>query len=209
MQFGATDVLSLRHIVPLGTRCRLKNMDSRYYCPIGTKPYSNAKRFHLYYLQTNTIFMANTYTQIHIQFVFAVKNRQSLIQKEWKEDLHKYITGIVANQGHKLLAISGMSDHIHIFIGMRPTQSMSDLMQDIKGDSSKWINQNGFVRGKFEWQSGYGAFSYSRSHISNVIRYIENQEEHHRNVTFREEYIKMLEAFEIEYDEKYIFHEIE
>lgn len=153
--------------------------------------------------------MANTYTQIHIQFVFAVKNRQSLIHKEWKEQLNKYITGIVSNQGHKLLAINGMSDHIHLFIGMRPTQSMSDLIQDIKGDSSKWINQNGFVKGKFEWQSGYGAFSYSRSHISNVIKYIENQEEHHKKLTFREEYIKMLKAFEIEFDEKYIFQEIE
>ena len=104
--------------------------------------------------------MPNTYTQIHIQFVFAVKYRQGLIKKEWKDDLYKYITGIIQNQGHKLLAINGVEDHIHILIGLRPKQSISDLMQDVKGGSSKWINDNKFTLGRFEWQEGYGAFSY-------------------------------------------------
>lgn len=113
--------------------------------------------------------MANTYTQMHHQFVFAVQNRISLIQPSWKEDLYKYMTGIIQNHDHKVLAINGMADHVHIFIGMRPTQSVMDLMQDIKGSSSKWINENRLARGKFQWQEGYGAFSYSKSHVPAVI----------------------------------------
>jgi putative transposase len=151
--------------------------------------------------------MANTYTQIHLQFVFAVKYRAAVIDKSWKDELYKYITGIVQNNKHKMLCINGVADHIHIFIGMKPTQSISDLLQDIKGSSSKWINEKGFIKGKFEWQEGYGAFSYSMSHIQNVIRYIENQEEHHRKKSFLEEYIDFLEEFEIEYNERFIFHE--
>lgn len=107
--------------------------------------------------------MANTYTQIYIQAVFAVQNRLSLLKKEWRDDLFKYVTGIVTNQGHKLITINGVANHVHIFIGMKPVQSLSDLMQDVKGDSSKWINRNRFVKGKFEWQAGYGAFSCSLS----------------------------------------------
>jgi REP element-mobilizing transposase RayT len=152
--------------------------------------------------------MANTYTQIHIQFIFAVKYREGLIHSSYKAELYQYISGILKHHNHKLLAINGMSDHIHIFIGMRPTQSISDLIQDIKGNSSKWINEKRFLKVKFEWQEGYGAFSYSKSHVNNVINYIKNQEEHHKNESFRDEYLKFLEAFEIDYDERYIFKDL-
>ena len=149
--------------------------------------------------------MANTYTQIHLHIIFAVKYRDGVIMNSWKDELYKYITGIVQNNKHKLIAINGMSDHIHLLIGFRPIQSLSDLLQDVKGNSSKWINERKFVRDKFEWQEGYGAFSYGKSQIKSVINYIENQEEHHKKKTFREEYIEFLNIFEIEYDEKYIF----
>ncbi|MBN9298969.1 MAG: IS200/IS605 family transposase [Filimonas sp.] len=153
--------------------------------------------------------MANTYTQIHLQLVFAVKNRVSLIQQTWKSELYRYISGIIQHQGHKLLAINGMPDHIHILIGMRPDQPLSALLQFIKRDSSKWINTKRFVMGQFEWQEGYGAFSYSKSHIPNVIHYIEQQELHHKKKTFREEYIEFLEKFEIDYNEQYILKNVE
>jgi putative transposase len=153
--------------------------------------------------------MANTFTQIHIHAIFAVQNRISLISKTWEERLYQYITGIIQNHNHKLLSINGMPDHIHILFGMRPTQSLSDLMQDIKGDSSKWINENKFVEGKFSWQEGYGAFSFSKSQLSSVAVYIENQKQHHKKKTFIEEYKKILNDFNIEYDERYIFKQIE
>ena len=149
--------------------------------------------------------MANTYTQIHIQAVFAVQNRQSLINPEWKDELYKYITGIIQSYNHKMLQINGMPDHIHIFFGMRPTQSLSDLMKQVKQDSSKWINTKGFVNGKFSWQEGYGAFSYSQSQIEDVYQYILNQENHHTSKSFREEYTQLLRNFEIPFDEKYLF----
>jgi putative transposase len=149
--------------------------------------------------------MANTYTQIHLQVIFAVKKRTGLIQKEWKDELYKYITGIMQAQDHKLLAINGMPDHLHVFFGMRPIQSLSDLMQDIKQDSSKWINQKKFIKEKFEWQEGFGAFSYSKSQASRVIAYVQNQEVHHRKITFLDEYKKFLEKFGVDYDERYIF----
>ena len=149
--------------------------------------------------------MANTYTQLYIHTIFAVQNRQSLIHSNWEEQLYKYITGIVTNQGHKMLAINGMPDHLHVLIGMNPVQSLSDLMQDIKGDSSKWINKNKFVKGRFSWQKGYGAFSYASSHLDNVVKYILNQKEHHKKKTFIEEYVAFLKAFEVEYDERYVF----
>jgi len=152
--------------------------------------------------------MANTYTQIHIQFVFAVKFRDAVIHSSWKDELYRYMTGIIQNNKHKLIAINGMPDHIHILIGMRPTQSISDLMQDIKGSSSKWINQKGFIKGKFEWQEGYGAFSYGKSQVKDVIAYIENQEQHHSKKTFRDEYMDFLKKFDVEYDEQYIFKEM-
>lgn len=153
-------------------------------------------------------FMANTYTQIHIHFVFAVKYRKAIIQTEWKDDLYKYISGIVQNDKHKLLCINGMSDHIHILIGMRPAQSVSDLMKDVKQGSSLWINENKLAKCHFEWQEGYGAFSYSKSQIQNVVNYIQNQEEHHKKKTFLEEYKEFLEKFEVDFDERYIFKEL-
>ena len=149
--------------------------------------------------------MANTYNQIHIQFVFAVKHRNGLINAAFKEELYKYIAGIIKFHNHKLLAINGMSDHLHILVGMRPTQSISDLMQDIKGSSSKWINEKKFLKVKFEWQEGYGAFSYSKSQVNIIIDYIKNQEQHHANKTFQEEYLEFLKIFEVEYDARYIF----
>jgi len=152
--------------------------------------------------------MANTYTQIHIHFVFAVKFRQGLIHQSWKERLNKYITGIVQGNNHKLLAINGMPDHIHILIGLRPSQSISDLMKDVKQGSSLWINQNKLTVGKFEWQEGYGAFSHSKSQIDAVIKYIENQETHHKKTSFRDEYLEILQKFEVDYDEKFIFKEL-
>lgn len=151
--------------------------------------------------------MPNTYTQIHIQFVFAVKYRDRVIAKEWKDDFYKYISGIVQHYNHKLLAINGMQDHVHIFIGMRPTQSVADLMQDIKAGSSKWINEHRLVRGRFEWQEGYCAFSYGASQIEDVIRYIENQEEHHIRKSFKEEYIDFLQKFKVDYDERFVLQE--
>jgi REP element-mobilizing transposase RayT len=148
--------------------------------------------------------MANTYTQIHIHAIFAVQNRESLIQKLWQDELYKYITGILTNNGHKLLQIGGMSNHIHVLFGMRPTQSLSDLMQDIKGNSSLWINQKRFIRGKFSWQEGFGAFSYGKSQIDNVIKYIQRQELHHKKCSFEEEYLELLKLFAVEFNERYI-----
>ena len=153
--------------------------------------------------------MPNTYTQIHIQAVFSVQNRNCIITKIWKDDLYKYISGIIRNNGHKLLSINGMPDHIHLLIGLRPTQSISDLLQDIKGNSSKWINEKHLVTGKFSWQEGYGAFSYRKEDIPVLIKYIDNQERHHQRKSFKEEYLDLLKEFEIEYDDKYVFKPIE
>jgi REP element-mobilizing transposase RayT len=149
--------------------------------------------------------MANTYTQIHIQCVMAVKYRNSLIQPSWKDQLQKYITGIVQNYGHKMLAINNMPDHLHMFFGFRPNQSLSDLMRIVKSESTKWINDKQFPPAVFNWQEGYGAFSYSRSHVKKITEYVLNQEEHHRKMTFLEEYQIFLNQFEIEYDERYVF----
>ena len=153
--------------------------------------------------------MGNTYTQIHIQTVFSVQNDNCIIGNSWKEELYRYITGIIQNNEHKVLAINGMPDHIHILIGMRPVQSLSELMQDIKGDSSRWINQKTFLKNRFSWQEGYGAFSYSKSHIGNVIDYIRNQEIHHKKKTFIEEYLDFLKKFGIDYDERFIFNPVQ
>ena len=153
--------------------------------------------------------MANTYTQIHLQIVFAVKYREALILPAWKERLYQYITGIIQHNEHKMLQINGMSDHIHLLIGMRPTQSVSSLVQNVKTESSKWINDNKFCPQHFAWQEGYGAFSYSKSHVPDVIRYIQNQEIHHQKESFFDEYLKLLKAFEVQFDEKYIFKDVE
>ena len=153
--------------------------------------------------------MSNTYTQVYIQAVFTVQNRISLIMSEWEDELYKYMTGIVQNNGHKLIVVNGMPDHIHLFIGMKPTQGLSDLIQEVKGDSSKWIREKGFVKGKFEWQAGFGAFSYSISQIDAVVKYINNQKRHHQKKTFIQEYIDFLEKFKVSYDPRYIFKPVE
>lgn len=152
--------------------------------------------------------MSNTYTQIHIHFVFAVKYRACVISKSWKDELYKYITGIIQSYDHKLLIINGMPDHVHILAGIRPTQSISNLMKEVKQNSSKWINERKFTHGKFEWQEGFGAFSYGKSQIKDVITYIENQELHHSKKTFLEEYKEILDKFGVEYDAQYIFKDL-
>src|SRR5687767_10755146 len=132
--------------------------------------------------------MANTYTQLYVQFVFAVQNRISLIQPGWEEDLRKYITGITQNYKHKMIAINGMPDHLHVFVGLHPAQSISDFMRIMKGESSEWIISKKFVKGKFSWQEGYGAFSYGRSQIDQVYNYVINQKKHHEKKSFKQEY---------------------
>ena len=153
--------------------------------------------------------MPNTYSQIYIQIVFAVKGRQNLIPNHKREELQKFITGIVKKREQKLLSIFSMPDHTHLLIGLKPSISISDLVRDIKAGSSKFINDNHWVKGKFNWQEGFGAFSYSKSQIDNVIKYILNQREHHKKKTFKEEYIEFLKRFAIEYDEKYLFEWVE
>ena len=153
--------------------------------------------------------MANTFSQIYIQIVFAVSGRMSLITQDFKEELHKYITGIVRNKGQKLISINGMSDHLHILIGLRPAMALADLVRDIKSDSSDWVNRKRFVRGRFAWQEGYGAFSYGHSQLDTVIRYIQNQERHHKRRSFKDEYVGLLKKFEIEFKEEYVFKFIE
>lgn len=149
--------------------------------------------------------MANTYSQIYIQVVFAVQNRKSLIGRDWEEQLYKYITGIVQKKGQKMLAINGTSNHLHILIGMKPSCCLSDLVREIKKSSNIFIKEKKFTAFKFDWQVGFGAFSYSHSQLSNVIRYIENQKEHHKKKTFKEEYFAFLNAFDIEFKEEYVF----
>jgi REP element-mobilizing transposase RayT len=152
--------------------------------------------------------MANTYTQLYIQFIFAVQNRKNLIHLQWEPALHKYITGIVQNKSHKMIAINGMPDHLHMFIGYKPAESLSELMKVVKGESSKWITDHGHVNGRFRWQEGYGAFSYSRSHIDRVYHYVMNQKKHHKKKTFLEEYLELLDKFGVAYDERFIFNKV-
>lgn len=152
--------------------------------------------------------MANTYTQIHLHIIFAVKNRESLIYTTFKEELYKYISGIIQHNGHKLLIINGMPDHTHMLIGLSPSQSLSDLMKELKQQSSKWVNEKGFLKGHFAWQSGYGAFSYAKSQLPTVIDYIKNQENHHEKKSFKEEYLSLLKTREMDFIENYIFEEV-
>jgi REP element-mobilizing transposase RayT len=152
--------------------------------------------------------MANTYSQIYIQIVFAVENRQNLINPTNNDKLQKYITGIVAAQNQKLIAINNMPDHVHILIGQRPDSELSDLVGDIKSGSTNFINRNRWVKGRFSWQEGFGAFSYSHSQLSSVIRYIQNQQRHHQRRSFHDEYVHLLNRFEVPYDERYIFKSI-
>lgn len=153
--------------------------------------------------------MANTYTQIHIHAVFAVKYRASVISNDWNNRLYQYITAIVQNNGHKMLSINGMPDHVHAFFGLNPNQSISEIMRMIKGESSEWINKQRFTPNTFRWQEGYGAFSYARSQLTTVCNYIEQQEKHHHKRTFLEEYKEMLRLFEVEYNDIYLFKELE
>ena len=149
--------------------------------------------------------MANTYTQIYIHAVFAVEGRQSLIAPEHKIEIYKYMTSVIQNQKNKVMAINGMPDHVHLLIGLNPDIALSDLVRDIKNNSSNFINDHAWVKGKFCWQEGYGAFSYSQSQVGNVYNYILNQEEHHGKQTFKTEYIDTLKKYEIEHEEKYLF----
>lgn len=151
----------------------------------------------------------STYSQIYIQIVFAVKNRQALIAHSWEEQLYKYITGIVQNKGQKMLSINGMPDHIHILIGMKPSCCLSDLVREIKKSSNSFVKEQEFTKYKFEWQEGFGAFSYSHSALDNIIGYINNQKEHHKKRSFKDEYIDFLEKFNIEFNNEYLFEWIE
>ena len=152
--------------------------------------------------------MGNTYTQIHIQVVFAVRYRAALLAPEWRENLFKYMTAIIKEDGHKPLAVGGVDNHVHILLGFRPTQSLSAFVLKLKRNTSEWINKEGFTRNVFRWQEGFGAFSYSKSQIPGVIRYIMNQEAHHVKQSFRDEYVGILEKNGVEYDERYLLDDI-
>ncbi len=160
-----------------------------------------------YILYQNTLIMANTYHQLHIQTVFAVKFRQGLILPEFRQELFGYIGQTINDLGHKTLIINGVADHVHCFFGLNPKQSLSDLMQKVKSNASGWINERKFLEHRFEWQKGFGAFSYAKSQVNVVYRYVQNQEAHHKKRSFRAEYLEFLQKFEIDHDEKYIFHE--
>jgi REP element-mobilizing transposase RayT len=153
--------------------------------------------------------MANTYSQIYIQAIFAVEQRAALIQSAWKEELFKYIGGIFRTKKQKLIAVGGVEDHIHLLFGLRPSLAISDLIRDVKSDSTEFINKKRFTRRRFSWQEGYGAFSYSRSQLDAVAKYVLEQEKHHAKRSFKNEYVALLDHFEVEYDEKYLFKWIE
>lgn len=153
--------------------------------------------------------MPSTFSQIYIQIIFAVKGRESLIHTSWEEELYKYISGIINNKEQKLISINGMPDHIHLLIGMKPTCCLSDLVREIKKSSNDFVKEKKFVKGKFTWQEGYGAFSYSHSSLDNVINYIKNQKKHHQKKTFKEEYLELLHKFEIEFKSEYLYEWIE
>jgi REP element-mobilizing transposase RayT len=153
--------------------------------------------------------MPKTFSQIYIQVVFAVQNRDALIKPEWEERLYQYITAIVQNKGQKMLAINGISNHVHLFIGIKPNCCLSDLVREIKKSSNDFINKNRLCKYNFGWQEGYGAFSYSHSQIDGVVKYIMNQKEHHKKQNFKDEYIQVLKNFSIEYDDQYLFNWID
>lgn len=153
----------------------------------------------------NWVEMPNTYSKIYLQFVFAVKHRESLIPKQHKEELHKYITGLVRNRNSKMLAVHCMPDHAHIFVGFKPNVLISDFVKEIKVESNEFINEKGWVNKRFNWQEGYGVISYSYSHISHAADYIKNQEAHHQQKTFRTEYLDLLNKFEVPFEDRYLF----
>lgn len=151
--------------------------------------------------------MANTYTQLYFHIVFAVKGRNNFISNQWKDELYKYISGIIANKDQKLMIVNGMPNHVHLLIGTKPNCNLSDLIRDIKANSSKWINEKKFTNFHFEWQTGFGAFTVSQSGVPKAIEYIKNQEEHHRKKTFKEEYVEFLKAYQIDFKDEYLFDE--
>lgn len=153
--------------------------------------------------------MAGTFTQIYIQVVFAVKGRENLISKTWKDELYRYISGIITNKDQKSIIVNGMPDHVHILIGLKPSMPISDLVRDVKNNFSNFINKKGFVKGKFSWQEGFGAFSYSHSQLEQVYNYVMNQELHHHKRTFKEEYEDFLQKFAIDYNPQYLFNSVE
>jgi REP element-mobilizing transposase RayT len=156
----------------------------------------------------NQAYMSNTYSQLYIQAVFAVKFRNAVIEKEWKSQLMAVIGNLINETGCKTIIVNGVEDHVHCFFILKPSISISDLMQSVKAKSSKWVNESKLMLNRFEWQRGFGAFSYSKSHTNNVYNYILNQEEHHKKQSFREEYIEFLNKFEVDYDERYIFEDL-
>ena len=149
--------------------------------------------------------MAGTYSQIYIQIVFAVNGRENLLQKPWSDEVFKYIAGIIKGKNQKPIIVNGVSNHVHLFVGLKPSISVSDLVRDVKNNTSNFINEQKFVRGKFSWQEGFGSFSYAHSQIEQVYQYILNQEEHHKKKSFQDEYLDFLKKFDVEYDEKYLF----
>ena len=153
--------------------------------------------------------MAGTFSQIYIQYVFAVKGRENLLQQPWRTEVFKYISGIINGKNQKPIIVNGVADHVHVFVGLKPAMNISELIRDIKNNSSNFINDQKYIKGKFSWQEGYGAFSYGHSQIETVYQYIANQEEHHKKKTFKEEYIEFLQKFDIEFNEKYLFDWIE
>jgi len=153
--------------------------------------------------------MPGTFSQIYIQVVFAVKGRKNLMQKEWRQELFKYMAGTIKGKNQKPIIVNGVADHVHLFIGLKPSIALSDLVRDIKNNASNFVNDQKFVTGKFKWQEGFGGFSYSHSHIEKVYNYILNQEKHHQKRTFKEEYIELLDRYEVPYEERYLFEWIE
>ncbi len=153
--------------------------------------------------------MPDTYSQLYIHYIFAVQNRISLIQHDWKDELYQYLIGIVENHHHRMYSINGTSNHLHLLVSMNPKQSPSDLMYHLKRSSSLWINNEHLVAGRFSWQEGFGAFSYGKSQIPQLIHYIETQENHHHKQSFREEYLQFLKLFDVEFDPRYVLKEIE
>jgi len=152
--------------------------------------------------------MANTYHQVYIQVVFAVKYREAVIVNEWKSQLFGVIGNLINETGCKTIIVNGVVDHIHCFLGLKPTVSISELMKTVKAKSSKYINDNNLTKSRFEWQEGYGAFSYGHSQINAVYKYIANQEEHHKKQDFKEEYLKFLDKFQVPFDERYVFENL-
>jgi putative transposase len=148
--------------------------------------------------------MPNTFSQIYLQFVFAVKHRQTLIPKQHKEELHKYMTALVQNRKAKMIAIHCMPDHSHLFVGFKPVLSISDFVKEIKVESNEFLNAQSWMKHPFKWQEGYGVFSYGQSQIDTVAKYVLNQEQHHKKKTFRQEYLEFLDKFDVLYEERFL-----